>query len=38
MFKNQDDKLRFIQPGLIIIGTDIAKRSRVNPSALETIV
>ena len=27
MFKNQDDKLRFIQPGLIIIGTDIAKRS-----------
>ena len=27
MFKNQDEKLRFIQPGLIIIGTDVAKRS-----------
>ena len=27
MFKNQDDKLRFIQPGMIIIGVDVAKRS-----------
>jgi transposase len=27
MFKNQDEKLRLIQPGLIIIGVDVAKRS-----------
>jgi transposase len=27
MFKNQDEKLRLIQPGMIIIGVDVAKRS-----------
>lgn len=27
MFKNQDEKLKLIQPGTIIIGVDVAKRS-----------
>ena len=27
MFKNQNEKLRLIQPGMIIIGVDVAKRS-----------
>ncbi|MCL6592135.1 MAG: IS110 family transposase [Firmicutes bacterium] len=27
MFKNQDEKLRLIQPGTILIGVDVAKRS-----------